>query len=85
MDVRVKPAGEAKAWDLRDLLGRSMGTIVEEEAGSFMIRPSGQAVETMRDIRRGPHLSLDAALAEIERHTRGVCRRDEADGPGTAP
>jgi hypothetical protein len=30
-------------------------------------------------MNRGPFLSLDAALAEIEKHTRGTCR---LDGPG---
>jgi hypothetical protein len=32
----------------------------------------------MAGIDHGPHASLDAALAEIERHTRGVCRRNPA-------
>jgi hypothetical protein len=40
-----------------------------------MIYPAGQAIETMQAMRRGPFRSLDAALAEIERFTRGTCRR----------
>ena len=74
MDVIVTPADEGDAWNLTDLLGRSMGQIVEEEAQQFFIDPAGLALETMQGIASGPHLSLDAALAEIEKHTRGVCR-----------
>lgn len=81
MDVRVKRIASSSAWSLRDLLGRSMGSIVEEAPGAFQIVPEGNAVATMKDIRRGPHATLDAALAEIEVHTRGVCRRDEDDAP----
>ena len=75
MDVIVTPAGEEDAWNLTDLLGRSMGQIVEEEPKQFFIDPAGLAIETMHGITAGPHASLDAALAEIEKHTRGVCRR----------
>jgi hypothetical protein len=62
---------------LVDLLGRSMGRIVEEPSQRFTIHAVGQAVETMRDLFPGPYASLDAALTEIETHTRGVCRMDE--------
>jgi hypothetical protein len=78
VDVIVTPADEQDAWNLTDLLGRSMGQIVEE-AERFFIDPAGLAIETMRGITPGPHRSLDAALAAIEEHTRGVCRR--APGP----
>ena len=74
MDVIVTPAQEADAWNLTDLLGRSMGQIVEEEPKQFFIDPAGLAIGTMQGIAPGPHSSLDAALAEIEKHTRGVCR-----------
>ena len=76
----VKSADEAGSWTLTDLLGRSMGDIAETAAGRFMIQPAGHALETMAGAELGPHPSLDAALAQIETHTRGVCRRD----PGTA-
>jgi hypothetical protein len=33
----------------------------------------------MAGIDQRPHASLDAALAEIERHTRGVCRRSPGE------
>ena len=52
-----------------------MGNIREDASRLFMIYPEGHAFETMADIIAGHMTSLDAALAEIERHTRGVCRR----------
>ncbi len=75
MDVIVRAAKEDTVWQLTDLLGRSMGSIVENASHQFTIHPEGHAVETMVGIDHGPHASLDVALAEIERHTRGVCRR----------
>jgi hypothetical protein len=75
MDVIVTRAEQGTMWHLTDLLGRSMGCIVQSGPYQFMIRPEGHAVETMMGMQHGPHVSLDAALAEIERHTRGVCRR----------
>jgi hypothetical protein len=72
VDGLVKAAGTV--WQLTDLLGRSMGSIVENASHQFTVYPEGHAVETMAGIHQGPHASLDAALAEIERHTRGVCR-----------
>lgn len=75
MDVIVTPATDCALWDLTDLLGRSMGQVAEVAAGQFRINPDGRAVETMAGIDQGPYLSLDDALAAIETHTRGVCRR----------
>ena len=76
MDVIVTPAEGGTVWQLTDLLGRSMGRITASAPRQFMIHPEGHASETMAGIQQGPHASLDAALAEIERHTRGVCRRN---------
>ena len=56
-----------------------MGTIREDASHQFTIYPEGHAFETMADMHRGPYASLDAALAEIERHTRGVCRRSTGE------
>ena len=78
MDVIVRTAEGETVWQLTDLLGRAMGSIVENASHQFTIHPAGHAVETMAGIDHGPHASLDAALAEIERHTRGVCRRNPA-------
>ena len=75
MDVIVTGAEQGTVWRLTDLLGRSMGSVIQKSPDQFMIHPEGHAVETMTGIQQGPHVSLDAALAEIERHTRGVCRR----------
>ena len=75
----VTPSDDNKAWKLADLLGRSMGSIRETHAAEFIITPDGQALETMAGIEKGPHASLDAALAEIEKRTRGVCRRNPGE------
>ena len=79
MDVVVIPTDGGTVWHLTDLLGRSMGNIREDASRQFMIYPEGHAFETMADTHRGPYDSLDAALAEIERHTRGVCRRSTGE------
>jgi hypothetical protein len=52
-----------------------MGRITEAKAGTFMIHPAGNAVETFAVIVSKQYASLDSALAAIEEHTRGVCRR----------
>lgn len=81
MDISIKQTSST-TWSLTDLLGRAMGQIIETPPGHFLIAAAGVAVATMRDMRRGPFSSLDDALAEIERHTRGVCRRErEAEAP----
>ena len=81
MDVIATPAGEG-AWNLTDLLGRSMGQIVEEGPKQLFIDPAGLALETMDRIASGPFSSLNATLAEIGKHTRGVCRRAPEPGAG---
>jgi hypothetical protein len=77
MDITVRRTEAGSTWSLEDLLGRAMGTIVELPPAIFTIHPEGNAAETMRSLSPGPYASLDAALAEIETHTRGVCRMDE--------
>ena len=79
MDVIVTSAEGGTVWQLTDLLGRSMGRITASAPRQFMIYPEGHASEAMAGIQQGPHASLDAALAEIERHTRGVCRRNPGE------
>jgi hypothetical protein len=81
LDIMVTHAETGAAWTLTDLLGRPMGRVAETATNRFMIEPAGHALETMAGLERGPHPSLDAALAQIETHTRGVCRR----GPDTDP
>jgi hypothetical protein len=70
----VTPSRDGNRWVLVDLLGRSMGCIARTRGTYFTIHPEGHAAETMADMKLGPFNSLDAALAEIERHTRGICR-----------
>jgi hypothetical protein len=65
VDVIVTSAEAETVWQLRD----PWSTIC----------PEGHALETMAGIEQGPHASLDAARAEIERHTRGVCRRNPGE------
>lgn len=84
MDIDVTRKPDGTAWLLTDLLGRAMGYVEDRAEGEFMIYPAGQAIETMQAMRRGPFGSLDAALAEIERFTRGTCRHvvdDERPDP----
>jgi hypothetical protein len=54
-----------------------MGRITEHPPKHFTIHPDGQALETMEGMNPGPFATLDAALTEIETHTRGVCRLEE--------
>ncbi|MDF2119655.1 hypothetical protein PY365_29255 [Roseiarcaceae bacterium H3SJ34-1] len=77
MDITVKPAADGASWAMVDLLGRSMGRIVQ--AGSTLsIEPAGHAIETMQSMKHGPFATLDDALREIETHTRGTCQLQEA-------
>ena len=75
MDVLVTTTPEGNSWGLTDLLGREMGRIAEIRPGAFMIQPAGNAMETLAEIVSPSYASLDDALAAIEVHTRGVCRR----------
>ncbi|GLK78358.1 hypothetical protein GCM10008174_00990 [Methylopila turkensis] len=83
MDVVVKAVPGEKEWLLIDLLGRSMGVIRTTDSGQVHVEPDGKATATMTGMRCGPFASLDEALAMIETHTRGVCRR-ESDGAQSA-
>jgi hypothetical protein len=76
LDITVTPTDDGTAWTLTDLLGRPMGRITEASAERFTIHPDGHALETMVGIEHRPFASLDAALAAIEKHTRGVCRHN---------
>ena len=79
LDITVTPTDDGRAWTLTDLLGRPMGRITEASAQQFTIHPEGHAREAMAGIEQGPFVSLDAALAAIERHTRGVCRHHPSE------
>ena len=75
LGVIVTPTDDSKAWNLTDLLGRSMERIAATYDQQLAIYPAGHALETMAGMSHGPYISLDAALAAIEKHARGVCRR----------
>jgi len=75
VDITVTATADEKAWTLTDLLGRDMGCVREVGASIFKIQPEGHAVETMAALVSKSYASLDEALAAIEEHTRGVCRR----------
>jgi hypothetical protein len=79
LDIIVTPKGNSKAWSLTDVLDRPMGQIAGTSAMQFTIYPDGHALETMIGIQHGPFASLDDALAAIEKHTRGVCRRNPGE------
>jgi len=79
MDVIVTAAERGAVWQLTDLLGRSMGSITKSGANQFTIAAEGHALETMAGMQKGPHPSLDAVLTEIERRTRGICRRESGE------
>ena len=76
MDVIVVRSAVGESWALTDLLGRPMGQVEADASGQFTISPAGGAIDTMAEMNKGPFASLDQALAEIEKHTRGHCRRD---------
>jgi hypothetical protein len=75
----VKPVSGRKEWMMTDLLGRTMGLIRTTDGGDVRIEPDGKATATMTCMRCGPFASLDEALAMIETHTRGVCRREPGE------
>ena len=79
MDITVMPRADNKVWDLRDLLGRSMGHVSEDDTGKFTVYPDGHAAETMAKLPAGPYVSLNDALLKIETLTRGVCRLAKAN------
>jgi hypothetical protein len=80
LDITVKRLSKGSEWSLEDLLGRPMGLIKENPPKHFTIHPDGGALETMVGLNHGPYASLDAALNEIETHTRGVCRMHDDEG-----
>ena len=73
MDVVVTPSLSRKGtWDLRDRLGRSLGTITQASGKKdFMIQPELNCVLT--DVRLGPYPALADAMDAISRLTNGEC------------
>jgi hypothetical protein len=73
MDITVKAEADGASWAMVDLLGRSMGKIVQT-GSTFAVEPAGRAMETMQSMKRSPFASLDEVLAAIETHTRSTCQ-----------
>ena len=73
MDVVVTLSLSRKAtWDLRDRLGRSLGTITPASGKKdFIIQPELNGVLT--DVRLGPYPALADAMDAISRLTNGEC------------
>ncbi len=74
MDVVITRAKAGAAWDLTDLLGRSVRHITEDACHWFIIEPDERTGSIIANVIEGPHTSLDAALREIEKHSPLVCR-----------
>lgn len=79
MDITVKAAADGTSWTMIDLLGRTMGQIVQT-GSTYSVEPAGHAIETMHAMKRGPFASLNDALREIETHTRGTCQLEVSKG-----
>jgi hypothetical protein len=72
MDLTLHTTDDRDRWQLVDLLGRPCGKVVRY-CGTFTVAPAGSACEPLKAVGRGPFPSLDATLAEIEKHIRGTC------------
>jgi hypothetical protein len=81
VDVVVTEIPDENSWGLTDLLGRNMGRISLTKPGTFMIRPAGNAMQTLAAIASKPYASLDIALAAIEEHTRRLSPRTQIGAP----
>jgi len=82
MDIAVTRA-DRFAWNLTDLLGRSLGRIVEAPANRFVIEPNHRGMQHMANVKFGPHASLEAALSAIEKDTHGTCQLAKDDEGST--
>lgn len=82
MDVTVTRAkDDPQTWTLADLLGRPVGYITG--AGRrFVIEPDERARASLTGLKWGPYPSLNEALAAIEKHTHGACRRAPEEDEG---
>jgi hypothetical protein len=73
MDIGIKPAADGSSWQMTDLLGRSMGRIVQEKE-RFTVESDGRSAALMKGMKARWFATLDETLAEIEKHTHGTCR-----------
>ena len=75
VDVIVTEIPNENSWGLTDQLGRDMGRITLSRPGTFMIRTAATRCKALAAVASKPYASLDIALAAIEEHTGGMCRR----------
>lgn len=89
MDLIVARTGDPTVWVLNDLLERDIGSIVEAPSNTFNIHVVATNRDLLGGLKLGPYTSLDSALAAIETHTRGICRRmfaeDQHSGASVDP
>ncbi|WP_129155048.1 hypothetical protein [Bosea sp. Tri-44] len=65
-------------WGVCDLLERPICSIICDPHGTCWITLSQEQVERLSDIRKGPFLSVDAAMTAIEKNLKGPCRHRPA-------
>jgi hypothetical protein len=80
MDTTVR-RNLAGGWSVSDLLERAICSIVRDPHGSCWIALSRDQAVRLNEIRKGPFLSVDAAMIAIEKNLKGPCRHL----PGTTP
>ncbi|WP_186416765.1 hypothetical protein [Bosea sp. CS1GBMeth4] len=80
MDTTVWHDG-AGNWGVSDLLERPICSIVRDAHGSCWIVLSEEQVARLSDIRKGPFLSVNAAMTAIEKNLNGPCRHRTATAP----
>lgn len=68
-------------WGVSDLLERSICSIIRDPHGSCWIVLGQDQVARLTDIRKGPFLSVDAAMTAIEKNLNGPCRHRTATVP----
>ncbi len=68
-------------WGVSDLLERSICSIIRDPHGSCWIILSQDQVARLTDIRKGPFLSVEAAMTAIEKNLNGPCRHHAATLP----
>lgn len=76
--VRRRLSGD---WDVADLLERPICSIVRDAQDACWIVLSQEQAARLRDIRKGPFSSVDAAMTAIEKNLKGACRHRRAVAP----
>ena len=75
MDVVLTPIASRKdAWDLKDRLGRNLGTV--EQTNSFWI--TAEPTSKLHGVP-AEHPTLDAAMSAIATRMDGACSLDSQD------